>query len=91
MPQGSEQTPLLGNEAGEAGAQRHANATSLDQSARKVRRNRLISLGVSIFIIVVFVVILILAGGKSYTQTERAHVSAKGSRPDGAASLHANP
>lgn len=74
MPGGNEQTPLLRNEASEAGPQGHANAASLDQSARQIRRSRWISLGVSIVIIGAFVVILILAGGKFYTKAERAHV-----------------
>ncbi|KXJ97112.1 endothelin-converting enzyme [Microdochium bolleyi] len=62
MPEGNEQTPLLRNEASEAGAQDHANSADLDDSVRQTRRRRWISLGVSIFIIVAFLVILILTG-----------------------------
>ena len=64
MPGNNEQTPLLRSEAAESGMQNNARDTSSDE-VHQAKRRRWVSLIVSLFIIVAFVVILILAGGKS--------------------------
>ncbi|KAH7025254.1 endothelin-converting enzyme [Microdochium trichocladiopsis] len=62
MSGNNERTPLLPNEAPEAGNQSNVDDTPLDEQVRQARLRRWVSICVSVFIIVAFIAILVLAG-----------------------------